>query len=144
MMAMLSLWYKLIGLVRTLWSFSFCQKWTHIGLQRLIGWLVQLQAYIFNASACIRQRTSFSVTLSREKPCPVGPSLYITALSLKKKEESFYPRFFLGEGAFVYRIVGPKKKKKGGCVASSTDFHFSYNGHYQLNSAVIDRTKVSL
>ena len=39
----------------------------------------------------------------------------------------------------MHRLVDPKRKKKGGCVAASTDFHFSYNSHYQLKPAVIDR-----
>ena len=39
----------------------------------------------------------------------------------------------------MHRLVDPKRKKNGGCVAASTDFHFSYNSHYQLKPAVIDR-----
>ena len=48
------------------------------------------------------------------------------------------PDFFLRKRAFVNRLVGPKKRK-GGYVAASTDFHFFYNSHYQLKPAVIDR-----
>ena len=76
-------------------------------------------------------------TLSREKQILVGPSLCTTHPSLKKNK--FLSPIFLREGVFMHRLVDPKRKKKGGCVAASTDFHFSYNSHYQLKPAVIDR-----
>ena len=60
---------------------------------RMTGTITSINFY---ASACIRQRTSFSVTLSREKTCPVGPSLCTTAPSLKKKNLSIPD--VLGEG----------------------------------------------
>ena len=46
---------------------------------------------------------------------------------------------FLGEEAFAHRLVGPKKQNKGSFVGASADIHFSYNSHYQLKPAVIDR-----
>ena len=61
---------------------------------------------------CIRQRTLFFVTLRREKPCPMGPSLCSATPSdpLKKK---YLPQFFLGEGATAHRLVGVKREEGG-------------------------------
>ena len=61
----------------------------------------------------IRRRTLFSVTLSRKKPCPVGPSL-CTADSCPsfKKQISLSLFFFFREGASVFRLyflVGPNR-----------------------------------
>ena len=53
----------------------------------------------------IHQRTLFSFTLSKEPPPP-----------FKTKSLSLPPIFFLGEGASVHRLVGLKKKKKGGYI----------------------------
>ena len=44
---------------------------------------------------------------------------------------------FLGGGSVCTQASGPKKKKKGGCLAAATDSHFSHNSHYQLKPAVI-------
>ena len=55
---------------------------------------------------------------------------------LSKTKDLSIPDIFLGEGAIVHRLVGPKKKT-GGCLAASTDCHFSHNSHYQLKPAVI-------
>ena len=46
----------------------------------------------------IRRRTLFSVTLSRKKPCPVGPSLCTADPCPLLKNKSISPYFFLGEG----------------------------------------------
>ena len=122
-------WLWWLGLLRwQRWRDPFLSVTTELtGLQRLIRWLVQSQAYIFNASACIQQRTSSPVTLSREKPCPVGPSLCTTAPSLQKK--SFYPDFSRGEGVCTQ---ASRPTKEEGWLGS-------LNSHYQLKPAVIDR-----
>ena len=83
-----------------------------------------------------RQRTSFSVTLSREKPCPVGSSLCTTVPSFQKQRIFLSSIFFRGGGVCT-QASRPKKKKTGGCLAASTDCHFSHNNHYQLKPAVI-------
>ena len=62
---------------------------------------------------CIRQRTLFFVTLRREKPRPMGPSL-CTATPSPQKEKSLSPTFFRG-GATVHRLVGVKREE-GGCI----------------------------
>ena len=48
------------------------------------------------------------VTLSRERPCPVGHSLCTAAPAPKKMS--------LPEEVSVLRLVGPKKKEKGGYI----------------------------
>ena len=47
---------------------------------------------------CIRQRTLFFVTLRREKPCPMGPSLCTATPSPQKRIISLSPIFFRGGG----------------------------------------------
>ena len=64
----------------------------------------------------IPQRTLFSFTLNKEKPCPVGPILCTAAPSFQNKKSLSPADFFLGEWASVHRLVGPKKKKKGGYI----------------------------
>ena len=46
----------------------------------------------------IHRRTLFSVTLSRKKPCPVGPSLCTADPCPLLKNKSISPYFVLGEG----------------------------------------------
>ena len=49
------------------------------------------------------------VTLSRERPCPVGHSLCTAAPAPKKNVSP-------PEEVSVLRLVGPKKKEKGGYI----------------------------
>ena len=53
---------------------------------------------------CIRHRTLFSVTLSREKPCPVGSSLCTAAPPLKTKNLSL-PPIFRGGGVCTQAYI---------------------------------------
>ena len=65
---------------------------------------------------CIRQRTAlFSITEQGESMLSRPSPVYSCPLPSKKKK-SLSPRFVLGEGAFVHRLVGPKKKEKGGHI----------------------------
>ena len=56
-----------------------------------------------------------SVLLSRENPSPVGPRL-CTDAHFPQKKLSLSPFCFRRSGRSVHRLVGPKKKEKGGCI----------------------------
>ena len=59
---------------------------------------------------------------------------------LPSKKRIFLAPIFLREGTFVHRLVGPKTKKKGGCVAASTDFRAPNENIVQnhLNTALLN------
>ena len=63
---------------------------------------------------CIRQRTLFTVTCSRGKPCLVGPSLCHSRLLPSNKNLSL--RSFRG-GSVCIQAIRPKRKVKGGCIS---------------------------
>ena len=73
-------------------------------------------------------------TLSREKQILVGPSLCTTHPSLKKNK-FLSPIFFTGGGV----CTQASRRRVAAWLHQLHDFHFSYNSHYQLKPAVIDR-----